>query len=232
MNDPDTGLVYMQARYYDPAVGRFLSVDPVGPSPGNTFNFTRYDYANANPINRTDPTGRVTFCDSKFCVTTADTANSHRSMKTIEAGAKIQAAATKGIGVVAVHSGSKEKAGFVEKGSDTVSPAKHVRNGSTATGVTAKVEVPSNAVAMVHGHIDSGPQESNGMVDDPKSNGGYGDTQSLKIGIPQGTVSHGQIGWHEMVDGRLQFSYPAGALNSKQTDQMQNNLNVEQKLFQ
>ncbi|CAM5495835.1 RHS repeat domain-containing protein [Rhodanobacter lindaniclasticus] len=31
VNDPQTGLVYMQQRYYDPAVGRFLSVDPVGP---------------------------------------------------------------------------------------------------------------------------------------------------------------------------------------------------------
>lgn len=25
VNDPDTGFVYMQARYYDPAAGRFLS---------------------------------------------------------------------------------------------------------------------------------------------------------------------------------------------------------------
>lgn len=58
VNDPDTGLVYMQARYYDPAVGRFLSVDPVGPSPGSTFNFNRYDYANNNPINHVDPDGR------------------------------------------------------------------------------------------------------------------------------------------------------------------------------
>ncbi|MGS0998319.1 RHS repeat-associated core domain-containing protein [Rhodanobacter sp. UC4451_H18] len=58
VNDPDTGLVYMQARYYDPGVGRFLSVDPVTPSPGNTFNFNRYDYTNNNPINHTDPDGR------------------------------------------------------------------------------------------------------------------------------------------------------------------------------
>ena len=43
VNDPESGLVYMQARYYDPAVGRFLSADPVTPSPGNTFNFNRYD---------------------------------------------------------------------------------------------------------------------------------------------------------------------------------------------
>ncbi|MBX9625391.1 MAG: hypothetical protein K2X82_16415, partial [Gemmataceae bacterium] len=29
VNDADTGLVYMQQRYYDPLAGRFLSVDPV-----------------------------------------------------------------------------------------------------------------------------------------------------------------------------------------------------------
>jgi RHS repeat-associated protein len=60
VNDPDTGLVYMQARYYDPAVGRFLSVDPVAPMAGNAFNFNRYDYANNNPALNIDPDGRCT----------------------------------------------------------------------------------------------------------------------------------------------------------------------------
>ncbi|MGB3747879.1 MAG: RHS repeat-associated core domain-containing protein [Rhodanobacter sp.] len=58
VNDPDTGLVYMQARYYDPAVGRFLSVDPVGSVPGNAFNFNRYSYANNSPYKYIDPDGR------------------------------------------------------------------------------------------------------------------------------------------------------------------------------
>jgi len=58
VNDPDTGLVYMQARYYDPSTGRFLSVDPVGPAAGNAFNFSRYAYANNNPVTHTDPDGR------------------------------------------------------------------------------------------------------------------------------------------------------------------------------
>ncbi|HEV2679148.1 MAG TPA: RHS repeat-associated core domain-containing protein [Rhodanobacter sp.] len=58
VNDPDTGLVYMQARYYDPATGRFLSVDPVTPTAGNAFNFSRYAYANSNPVMHTDPDGR------------------------------------------------------------------------------------------------------------------------------------------------------------------------------
>ena len=58
VNDPDTGLVYMQARYYDPVVGRFISTDPVGPSAGGVFNFNRFAYADSNPVMVTDPTGR------------------------------------------------------------------------------------------------------------------------------------------------------------------------------
>lgn len=53
VNDPDTGLVYMQARYYDPAVGRFLSVDPMGV----VKKFSRYTYASNNPIINIDPDG-------------------------------------------------------------------------------------------------------------------------------------------------------------------------------
>jgi len=58
VNDPETGLVYMQARYYQPD-GRFLSPDPVEPTPGNLFSFNRYDYANDNPVRYIDPDGRT-----------------------------------------------------------------------------------------------------------------------------------------------------------------------------
>jgi len=58
VSDPDTGLVYMQARYYDPEMGRFVSVDPLGPTPGNASNFNRYGYASDNPTNHADPTGQ------------------------------------------------------------------------------------------------------------------------------------------------------------------------------
>lgn len=58
VHDPATGLVYMQQRYYSPIVGRFLSPDPIAPTPGNVFNFGRYIYANDNPYRYTDPDGR------------------------------------------------------------------------------------------------------------------------------------------------------------------------------
>ena len=62
VNDPDTGFVYMQARYYDSAVGRFLSIDPVSPRDGR---FARYNYASSNPVNRVDPDGRYDFIFGK-----------------------------------------------------------------------------------------------------------------------------------------------------------------------
>ncbi|HEY0506356.1 MAG TPA: RHS repeat-associated core domain-containing protein [Lysobacter sp.] len=56
--DAATGLTYMQQRYYDPAIGRFLSVDPVTANSGTGVNFNRYWYANNNPYKFTDPDGR------------------------------------------------------------------------------------------------------------------------------------------------------------------------------
>ncbi|MGN2248411.1 RHS repeat-associated core domain-containing protein, partial [Frateuria sp. GZRR35] len=63
VGDPDSGLVYMQQRYYDPEVGRFLSVDPVTAYEKPMTNFNRYVYALSNPYKFTDPDGRngVTF---------------------------------------------------------------------------------------------------------------------------------------------------------------------------
>ena len=64
VQDPSSGLSYMQQRYYDPMIGRFLSVDPVSArSSGDNFN--RYWYANNNPYTNTDPDGRE--CNGKGC---------------------------------------------------------------------------------------------------------------------------------------------------------------------
>ncbi|WP_252731643.1 RHS repeat-associated core domain-containing protein [Psychrosphaera sp. F3M07] len=48
----------MQARYYDPVIGRFYSNDPVGYTAANpVMSFNRYMYANNNPYKYTDPDG-------------------------------------------------------------------------------------------------------------------------------------------------------------------------------
>jgi len=50
--EDETGLVYMRARYYEPTTGRFISEDPAR----DGVNW--YLYADGNPVNRVDPTGR------------------------------------------------------------------------------------------------------------------------------------------------------------------------------
>ena len=57
--DAALGLIYMQARYYDPVIGRFYSNDPVGFSADKPMMFNRYAYANNNPYKYTDPDGRA-----------------------------------------------------------------------------------------------------------------------------------------------------------------------------
>jgi RHS repeat-associated protein len=59
--DGATGLTYMQQRYYDQSIGRFLSVDPVVANGHTGINFNRYRYALNNPYRFTDPDGR---CES------------------------------------------------------------------------------------------------------------------------------------------------------------------------
>ena len=57
----ELSLVYMQARYYDPSLGRFLSIDAAGFDETNPQSFNRYAYANNNPHRYVDPDGNIIF---------------------------------------------------------------------------------------------------------------------------------------------------------------------------
>jgi RHS repeat-associated protein len=54
------GLYDYNARYYDPALGRFVQADTVVPKPGNPQSFNRYAYCIGNPLRYTDPSGHFT----------------------------------------------------------------------------------------------------------------------------------------------------------------------------
>ena len=55
--DEGNGLLYMRARYYDPAIGRFINKDPIGLLGG----INMYAYVGNNPVNWIDPWGLFYF---------------------------------------------------------------------------------------------------------------------------------------------------------------------------
>jgi RHS repeat-associated protein len=65
-HDDVTGLTYFGARYYDPHLGRFMGVDPVGFVESNPTSFNRYAYVNNNPYKYVDPDGEFLNFAAKF----------------------------------------------------------------------------------------------------------------------------------------------------------------------
>jgi RHS repeat-associated protein len=59
------GMYYLRARYYDPALGRFIGRDPFWGLEGNPQSQNRYPYVLNNPANLIDPTGLQ--CIGAFC---------------------------------------------------------------------------------------------------------------------------------------------------------------------
>ena len=53
----ELGLLYYNARFYAPGLGRFLSADSIVPDPTNPQSLNRYSYTRNSPLNLIDPTG-------------------------------------------------------------------------------------------------------------------------------------------------------------------------------
>ena len=87
VKDALTGMDYMQQRYYDPMIGRFLSVDPVTANPRNGTNFNRYWYGNDNPYKFTDPDGRLPDWFKAMMGQPVDSSGTRREMSGAMAGA-------------------------------------------------------------------------------------------------------------------------------------------------
>lgn len=60
-HDDEVGLVNMNGRVFDQAIGRFLSADPLVQSPTYQQSYNRYAYLWNSPLNGTDPSGYKSF---------------------------------------------------------------------------------------------------------------------------------------------------------------------------
>lgn len=58
--DP-TGLMFYNARYYDPTLRTFISADTIVPNPASGLSWNRYSYVLGNPVNANDPSGHCSW---------------------------------------------------------------------------------------------------------------------------------------------------------------------------
>jgi RHS repeat-associated protein len=61
--EAEIGLYYYGARFYDPALGRFVQADTIIPNQGDPIAFDRFSYARNSPVRFVDPNGH-SYCDS------------------------------------------------------------------------------------------------------------------------------------------------------------------------
>ena len=57
--DTESGLYYLNSRYYDPVTGRFINLDNQISSASDLTGLNLFSYCGNNPVNRADPTGHA-----------------------------------------------------------------------------------------------------------------------------------------------------------------------------
>ncbi len=66
--DAETGFYYLQSRYYDPSVGRFINADAAIGQIGNVQGANMFVYCFNSPVNMSDPTGNWPKLSTIFAV--------------------------------------------------------------------------------------------------------------------------------------------------------------------
>lgn len=145
--DAQTGLSYMQQRYYDPQIGRFLSVDPVTAYSDPMKMFNRYRYAANNPYGFTDPDGRqeCRSCEASYGAGVGLMMGDDPERMRVWAGGEAAATTTAGHGTSALEGAAIGQAirGFISTG--------EVSKEAVATLATAVV-----VAAATHGKSTGG----------------------------------------------------------------------------
>ena len=139
--DEESGLYYLRARYYDPAVGRFISRDSYEGSITNPLSLNPYTYVENNPLGNIDPSG-------------------HFSIGAIIGGAVIKAVVKVVVKAVTSSSSShKSKGGSSNKGSSSGGGSSSYSGGSSSSGSGGSSSgiissIGSAAASFIGGFVD------------------------------------------------------------------------------
>lgn len=198
VNDVDTGVIYMQARYYDPAIGRFLSMDPVALDGKNLFGFNRYAYGNNNPVMNIDPDGRYTCSQSGKIVSCRDAGVTKfvDGIRTAQASYSSKSASYVTLGRVLTNLGEPDKAANINFELTTRPPNSP---GGAAAGGIIRIDMKQLNGAPPKSYMAGNPGKT---------------VEQVQMAIGAGTIAHESQ--HEI--DYLHGAYPANRSDEKNTE--------------
>lgn len=140
--DKEFGLYYLQSRYYDPKIGRFISADSVDYlDPEDVAGLNLYSYCNNNPVMSTDPGG-------------------HFVISTLLIGALIGAVACFGASVLSQSLTGDKKINWGQVALDTVIGG--ISGALGASGINQVTSIIAGGVLGVAGSVGGDLIASNG----------------------------------------------------------------------
>ncbi|WP_444900367.1 RHS repeat-associated core domain-containing protein [Microbulbifer sp. VAAC004] len=177
----DVELIHMNGRAYDYNLGRFLSVDPIIQSPGNSQSLNPYSYIMNNPLAGTDPSGYAASCTGSEDGATTCT----ETVEVAKTGSRIKRSETRS---VTMHANGM------------------VSGSITSNGVTQNYALTQNGWQEMYSPSDIGSQSSRGNIDqsygdDSNEPGLLSKAISNTVGVLAGPAIEGMQRDYVSVDG-------------------------------
>jgi RHS repeat-associated protein len=219
--DAESGLIYLRARYYDPATGQFMSRDPLAAATGDP-----YGYAGGDPLNGTDPSGLL--CLTLHCIIDDMGAGAHAVVTVSARGeATVIRLSPIGVALTAASQATGKTVGFCEGGDllggiDINANLCYLATPSGQFGITASLGGGAGAPIGLGALI--GPTVSNAKsLNDLSGLFAYGWSTAGELQYSGGasvelgrnscgkTIWQGTAGWAPGLDLPIPFSVGAGA---------------------
>ena len=135
--DEETGFYYLQSRYYDPALGRFINADSYASTGDGYLGYNMFAYCNNNPTNSADPSGEQMIRANSIAMT--------------DGGEK--------------HYTQEERESLVNPFTDYQDYSQSAQEENYYVKVTAVDEIPENAVVFTKGNLFTGQNYAESVVD-------------------------------------------------------------------
>mgnify|MGYP004469493343 CR=1 FL=1 len=114
--DEETGFYYLQSRYYNPEVGRFISSDVLLSTGQGVLGHNAYAYCGNNPVNMSDETGMWPSWAKKIVAAVALVGAVALTVATGGGAAAVAVGVAKVVGSVAVSTAVSAGVGYLENG--------------------------------------------------------------------------------------------------------------------